>query len=195
MKKIKKYLKKNLTEERYQHTKGVAHTAMYLAMRYNPDPSNSEFIEKAKIAGMLHDCAKCMPHDKKISICKENNIPYSKFELEHPYLLHGKVGAYIAKKEFNITDQDILNSIIWHTTGRPNMSLLEKIIYISDYIEPGRKPIPDINQIRKLAFIDIDEAMKTILLRTLKYLEDSGSSIDEMTQMTYDSYINSQKQQ
>lgn len=190
MKKIKKYLKKNLTSERYQHTKGVAYTAIALAMRYNPDPTNGDFIKKAEIAGMLHDCAKCMEHDKKIQLCKDNKIPCSDFEIEHPYLLHGKVGAFIAQKEFDINDPDILNAITWHTTGRPDMSLLENIIYIADYIEPGRKPIPGINQIRQTAFIDIDEAMKTILCHTLQYLENSGSPIDEMTQKTYDSYIN-----
>lgn len=189
MKKIKKYLKKNLTSERYQHTKGVASMAISLAMRYNPDPTNDDFIKKAEIAAMLHDCAKCMEHEKKIKICKDKRIECSDFELEHPYLLHGKVGACIAQDEFDIKDQDILNAITWHTTGRPDMSLLEKIIYIADYIEPGRKPIPNINQIRQMAFVDIDEAMKTILYSTLKYLESSGSSIDEMTQRTYDSYI------
>lgn len=189
MKKIKKYLKKKLTKERYRHTVGVAYTAVSMAMRYNPNQENSEFLEKAYIAGMLHDCAKCMEHEKKIQLCKENNIPCTSFELEHPYLLHAKVGAYIAQTKFDIKDEDILNAITWHTTGRPGMSLLEKIIFIADYIEPGRRPIPGINEVRQTAFTDIDEAMKLILKHTLDYLKNSGSSIDEMTQKTYDSYL------
>ena len=189
MQKIKKYLKDKLTKERYQHTIGVANTAAALAMRYNPDTDNSEFMQKAYLAGMLHDCAKCMEHDKKIKICKENNLPISEFEEKHPYLLHGKVGAYIANKKFDIEDQDILNAITWHTTGRPGMSLLEKIVYIADFIEPNRKPFPELDEIRKIAFIDINECMKSILFHTLTYLKDTGCSIDEMTQKTYESYL------
>lgn len=188
MKKIKKYLKKHLTKERYRHTIGVSYTAMAMAMKYNPNIENSDFVQKAQIAGLLHDCAKCMENDKKISICEKNNIPYTEVEKNNPYLLHGKVGAYIAKTKFNIQDKDILNAITWHTTGRPNMSLLEKIIFIADYIEPGRKPIPELDEIRQLAFTDIDKAMQKILFNTLNYLNKKGSPIDIMTQKTFDSY-------
>lgn len=194
MKKIKKYLKKHLTKERYHHTVGVAYTAMSMAMKYNPQPDNNEFMIKAEIAGLLHDCAKCMDNDKKIRICNKNQISYSKIEAENPYLLHGKVGAYIARKEFDILDEDILNAITWHTTGRPDMSLLEKIIFVADYIEPSRRPIPELNLIRQLAFTDIDQAVIKILENTLKYLNKKGSPIDDMTQKTYDSYIRTERE-
>lgn len=189
MKKIKKYLKKHLSKDRYQHTLRVAYTAVAMAMRYNPDTGNSDFIKRAETAGLLHDCAKCMDNDKKIKICEKNNIPYSSFEASHPYLLHGKVGAYIARKKFNIQDEDILQAITWHTTGRPEMSLLEKIIFIADYIEPSRNPIPELDEIRQLAFIDIDKAMEKILSNTLKFLEAKGNPIDQMTRTTYNSYV------
>lgn len=189
MKKIKKYLKNHLSKDRYQHTLGVAYTAMAMAMRYNPDINSRTFVEKARIAGMLHDCAKCMKNDKKIRICVENDISCTEIELEQPCLLHGKVGAYIAKTKFKVTDEDILNAITWHTTGRPGMSMLEKIIFIADYIEPGRQPIPELNEIRQMAFIDIDQTMVKILGNTLAYLRKQGEPIDEMTQKTYDSYI------
>ncbi len=194
MKKIKKYLKKHLTKERYHHTVGVAYTAMSMAMKYNPQPDNNEFMIKAEIAGLLHDCAKCMDNDKKIRICNKNQISYSKIEAENPYLLHGKVGAYIARKEFDILDEDILNAITWHTTGRPDMSLLEKIIFVADYIEPSRRPIPELNLIRQLAFTDINQAVIKILENTLKYLNEKGSPIDDMTQKTYDSYIRTERE-
>ena len=194
MKKIKKYLKKHLTKERYHHTVGVAYTAMSMAMKYNPQPDNNEFMIKAEIAGLLHDCAKCMDNDKKIRICNKNQISYSKIEAENPYLLHGKVGAYIARKEFDILDEDILNAIIWHTTGRPDMSLLEKIIFVADYIEPSRRPIPELNLIRQLAFTDIDQAVIKILENTLKYINEKGNPIDDMTQKTYDSYIRTERE-
>lgn len=194
MKKIKKYLKKHLTKERYHHTVGVAYTAMSMAMKYNPQPDNNEFMIKAEIAGLLHDCAKCMDNDKKIRICNKNQISYSKIEAENPYLLHGKVGAYIARKEFDILDEDILNAITWHTTGRPDMSLLEKIIFVADYIEPSRRPIPELNLIRQFAFTDIDQAVIKILENTLKYLNEKGNPIDDMTQKTYDSYIRTERE-
>ena len=194
MKKIKKYLKKHLTKERYHHTVGVAYTAMSMAMKYNPQPDNNEFMIKAEIAGLLHDCAKCMDNDKKIRICNKNQISYSKIEAENPYLLHGKVGAYIARKEFDILDEDILNAITWHTTGRPDMSLLEKIIFVADYIEPSRRHIPDLNLISQLAFTDIDQAVIKILENTLKYLNEKGNPIDDMTQKTYDSYIRTERE-
>ena len=189
MKKIKKYLKKHLTKDRYHHTLGVASTAVAMAMRYNPDPSNSNFIKRAELAGLLHDCAKCMDNNKKLRICEKNNLSCSSFEKSHPYLLHGKVGAYIAQTKFKIEDNDILQAITWHTTGRPDMSLLEKIIFIADYIEPSRNPVPELNLIRQLAFVDIDKAMEKILSNTLKFLESKGNPIDKMTQTTYDSYV------
>ena len=189
MKKIKKYLKKQLTKDRYQHTLGVAYTATAMAMKYNPDTTCSDFIKKAELAGLLHDCAKCMSNEKKIKICKKYHISYSEFEAENAYLLHGKVGAYIAKSKFGIIDDDILQAITWHTTGRPNMSLLEKIVFIADYIEPMRKPIPELDLIRQLAFEDIDKAMEKILSNTLMFLEEKGSPIDMMTKTTYESYI------
>lgn len=189
MKRIKKYLKKHLTKDRYHHTLGVASTAVAMAMRYNPDPSNSNFIKRAELAGLLHDCAKCMDNNKKLRICEKNNLSCSSFEKSHPYLLHGKVGAYIAQTKFKIEDNDILQAITWHTTGRPDMSLLEKIIFIADYIEPSRNPIPELNLIRQLAFVDIDKAMEKILSNTLKFLESKGNPIDKMTQTTYDSYV------
>lgn len=189
MKKIKKYLKKQLTKDRYQHTLGVAYTATAMAMKYNPDTTNSDFIKKAELAGLLHDCAKCMSNEKKLKICKKYHISYSEFEAENAYLLHGKVGAYIAKSKFGIKDDDILQAITWHTTGRPNMSLLEKIVFIADYIEPMRKPIPELDLIRQLAFDDIDKAMEKILSNTLMFLEEKGSPIDMMTKTTYESYM------
>ncbi len=190
MKKIKKYLKKHLTKERYQHTLGVAYTAIAMAMKYNPDTTNADFIKKAELAGLLHDCAKNMDNKKKLRICDKNQIPYTGMEAENTYLLHGKVGAYLAQTKFGIQDEDILNAIIWHTTGRPEMSTLEKIIFIADYIEPSRHPIPDLDLIRKLAFEDLDQAMKKILSNTITYLQHNNKPFDPMTQKTYDSYRN-----
>ena len=188
MKKIKKYLKKHLTKDRYHHTLGVAYTAAALAMKYNTDTSNANLAQRAYLAGLLHDCAKCMSDEKKLQMCDKNHTSYSSMEAEHPYLLHGKVGAHIARAKFKIRDEDILQAITWHTTGRPNMSLLEKIIFIADYIEPSRKPVKELDLIRRLAFEDIDRTMEKILSNTLKYLAVKNTPVDTMTQTTYESY-------
>ena len=130
--KIEKKLSKYLDEDRFQHTMGVMYTSACLAMVHGYD------IKDAQVSGLLHDCAKCIPNKKKLKMCSEHNIPVSDFERSHPFLLHSRLGAYIAHEKYGIDDQEILSAINYHTTGRREMSLLEKIIYIADYLEPGR---------------------------------------------------------
>ena len=186
-KKIRKKLEKQLDAKRYEHTLGVAYTASALAM------CNQTDIEKALIAGLLHDCAKCISNEKKIAICKKEHIPVTKIEEHNPFLLHAKVGKHLAKKQFHVHDEDILNAILFHNTGRPKMSMLEKIIYVADYIEPGRKHAPNLSEIRRLAFQNLDLALLQILKDTLGYLHDCNAVIDPMTQETYDYYVQSKK--
>lgn len=180
IKKIRKSMEKTLDQKRFEHTLGVAYTASSLAMCHDVD------LTKAQVAGLLHDCAKCLSDDKKISICKKNKIEISNVERRNPYLLHAKAGSCIARNKFKITDEDILNAILNHTTGRPGMSKLEKIIYIADYIEPGRKQAPNLTEVRKLAFQNLDQALLKILSGTLEYLKCTGREIDPMTRQTYE---------
>ena len=182
IKKIRKKMEKTLDPKRFEHTLGVAYTAAALAMCYEVD------INKAQTAGLLHDCAKCMSNEKKLLICEKHHIPVNDVEKKNPFLLHAKVGSYLAMKQFCIHDQDIINAILNHTTGRPGMSQLEKIIYIADYIEPGRKQAPTLTQVRRMAFQDLDKALLQILGDTLKYLNSIDSPIDPMTQKTYEFY-------
>ena len=179
---IKRKVKRELDRERYQHTLGVAYTASCLAMRYGAD------IEDAYIAGLLHDCAKCIPNDDKLEICRKYGIKVTDCEKENPSLLHAKVGAFLAEKRYGVRDKDILSAIRSHTTGMPGMTLLQKIIFIADYIEPNRNEAPDLPQVREQAFIDIDKTICIILYDTLRYLEKKGAKIDSMTQETYDYY-------
>ena len=177
-KKVKKYLDKN----RYNHTLGVMYTAGALAMRYGTD------MDRALTAGLLHDCAKCIPNDKKIRMCKKNHIFISPAEYANPSLLHAKLGAYLAKTKYGVEDEEILEAIVWHTTGKPDMRLLDKILYIADYIEPARNQAPNLPQARRLAFEDLDECLFLILRDTLAYLSASKAEIDPMTQQTYEFY-------
>ena len=180
--KLQNKMKKALEPKRYEHTLGVAYVAASLAFAYEIDS------KKAFVAGLLHDSAKCLSHQKRLSICKKNGIAISKVEEENPVLLHAKVGAYFAKEKYGIEDSDILNAILYHTTGRPDMSLLEKIIYVADYIEPHRKKLPRLMEIRKVAFFDLDMAIYMILENSLSYLEKGDSKIDSKTKETYEFY-------
>ncbi|MCI9663680.1 MAG: HD domain-containing protein [Lachnospiraceae bacterium] len=183
-KKIKKVIKKAMDAKRFEHTLGVEYTACALAMCHNVD------IEKAQMAGLLHDCAKCLSDEKKKALCVKNHMPITDIENKNPYLLHAKAGFCIARGKFHIKDRDILNAILYHTTGRPGMSELEKIIYIADYIEPGRKQAPNLKEVRHLAFQNLDAALFKILCDTLSYLEETGSEVDTMTCKTCEYYRN-----
>ncbi len=173
--KLEKKLKKYMDEERFIHTQGVMYTACALAMCHNAD------INQARLAGLLHDCAKCIPNSKKLKICQKENIPVSAAEEASPDLLHAKLGVYISKEKYGVTDREVRQAIRYHTTGRPEMTLLEKIIYIADYIEPGRDKAPNLPTVRRLAFQDLDETMYVILKDTLEYLEHGSGTIDATT--------------
>lgn len=194
--KLENKLKKKVDEKRYNHTKGVEMTAACLAMKLGYDnglagDDSSEFIEKARVAGLLHDYAKNMNDDELLEICKKNKISVSEIEIESPYLLHGKVAAHYCKNKFDITDMDILNAISYHTTGRPNMSLLEKIIFVADYIEPGRNKQDNLDIIRHLAFTNIDRCIYVITDDTINYLIKKGKSVKntDLTKLTRDYYL------
>jgi predicted HD superfamily hydrolase involved in NAD metabolism len=130
---LKKWLKSRLDEERYMHSLGTEESARDLAQRFGADP------DKAALAGLLHDNAKSISKEEMLKIIEENNLPVSEFEKRSPKVLHAPVGAFLAQKELGITDEDVLNSIRYHTTGRINMSNLEKIVYLADKIEPNTR--------------------------------------------------------
>ena len=167
----------------------VAGTASSLAMCYGMN------IQKAELAGLLHDCAKCIDVRKMQKLCEKAGLEITPFEAGSGSLLHSKAGSVLAAEKYGCTDPDILNAIRYHlnairyhTTGRPGMSLLEKIIFVADYIEPGRYTAKNLPEIRKMAFEDIDEALMKILYDTLVYLNSTGNTVDPMTQKTYDYY-------
>ena len=180
--KLRKELEKELKPDRYDHTLGVAYTSASLAMVHGAN------VEKALIAGFLHDCAKCLSHEEQLSICEKNNIEVTDVERRNHSLLHAKAGIYIASTKYEIRDPEILNAIRYHTTGRENMSLLEKIVYIADFIEPNRKPLDDMNIIRKEAFEDLDKCLAHILHNSIIYLRTIGKECDDTTMKAYEFY-------
>lgn len=140
---INNWLKENLSEKRYNHTLGTADCAKELAKKYNLDPN------KAYIAGLLHDCAKCFPNEKLLEIIKEH-LHVEECEMLNYKTLHAPVSAYIAKNEFEVTDAEILSAIRWHTLGRLDMTDFEKIVFLADKIEPNSREKEYSNKIRDL---------------------------------------------
>lgn len=184
LRKLREKISKVQDTKRFEHTLGVEYTAAALAMRYHQP------IIDAQIAGILHDCTKCLSDNKQLKICEENNIKITEIESRNPFLLHGKTGALMAKTKYGIENEDILNAIRFHTTGRQGMSVLEKIIFVADYIEPGRNKAENLGIIRGMAFENLDKALVKILEDTLSYLKNTDGEIDSMTEITLQYYKN-----
>ena len=179
---IEKSLQGLLSPHRYAHTLGVMHTACALSM------AHSYPMTRAQIAGLLHDCAKYLSNDQLIEIAKKRGLSISPGEEKAPQLLHAKVGALFAEEIYGVQDPAVLRAIRLHTTGSPAMGLLDKIIFVADYIEPGRDRAPHLSDIRQLAFYDLDLAVTLILEDTIAFLEASGAEIDISSRQTLDSY-------
>ncbi len=182
---VKKKLKKNLSEKKYLHSIAVEAVAVKLAKQYGVD------AEKASIAALLHDCAKGMNKKRQNELTKMHSICITQAEKDSPDLLHAKLGPIIAKEVYGVIDEEILSAIECHTTGKPNMTNLDKIIYIADYIEPNRTAFPRIEFIRQLATVSLDDTLLEILKDTLEFLERKKSAIDSRTLETFLFYNNS----
>mgnify|MGYP003588770294 FL=1 len=161
---IKNKIATKLTPKRYQHSLGVCETAEILAERFNVN------LEQAKIAGILHDCAREFTLEGLISYADLYKVELSELEKNHPILLHSYIGAMIAEAEYNITDQEILRAIRLHTTGGINMSKLDKIIYLADAIEVGRC-YPGVEEIRECSQVDLDQAVLLTIDKSIQYVK------------------------
>ncbi len=157
--KILDWLKNNLNEERYLHTLGTADCAKELAEKYGLDN------EKAYLAGLLHDCAKCFSNEKLLEIIHKN-LHVEECEMLNYKTLHAPVSAFIAEKEFNVTDKEILSAIRWHTLGKLDMTDFEKIVFLADKIEPNTRNKEYSEQIRSL--LNEKNGLNKALLRCYK---------------------------
>lgn len=178
-------LSANLKPKRMLHTHGVAVTAANMAGIYGYS------VHDAYVAGLLHDCAKYLTSGEQLRICEKNQILLTDIEKENPVLIHGKLGAFFAKNKYRIEDENILFAITYHTTGRPAMGLLEKILYLADYMEPGRNmdctPY-SLTEVRRMCFTDIDKAMAMVLTDSVTYLKSRKEQIDSLTIDTWNDY-------
>lgn len=169
---INDYIEKNISKKRKQHIYGVRKIALELAVLYNVD------AEKVEIAALFHDMFKELSEQEMNNYVRQFNLD-SKY-LNNRNLAHSKIAAIIMEKEYNITDQDILNAVSYHTTGKSNMSQLEKIIFIADAIEPNRK-YPSVEELRKIAYVDLNEACLLTLSKTIDYISSKNMFLDEDT--------------
>ena len=171
---IKQKLKKLLTEKRYVHTISTQKEAIKLAQRYGVNP------EKASLAALLHDCAKNVDPENMIRILEKQYITVDDIERYNPAILHGKVGRIMARYKFNVTDDDILDAIECHTTGREDMTMLEKIIFLADVIEETRD-YSGVEEVREMAYEDIDKALVMSLNRTILQVLRRGTLLHPKT--------------
>jgi len=171
---IAKDISKNLSKYRMRHSVGVMNTAKKLAKIYDCCE------EKAELAGLLHDCGKYFDDKAMINKAKELGLFISKTQQYEPDLLHGPVGAEMSKIKYKDLDEDMYNAIFYHTTGRPKMSKLEKIIYVADLIEPFRH-YPEVDELRDLVGINLDMFTVKIMDRVICSLVRSKKYIDPTT--------------
>lgn len=176
-----KIVKKQLTDHRYQHTVGVMETAVALAQKYGVDE------KKAELAAIFHDYAKFRDKEEMRSIIMEQNMDEELLEYNSE-LWHAPVGAYLVEKEAGITDTEILDAIRYHTSGRPKMTKLEKVIYLADYIEPGRK-FPGVEEVREIAEKDLNKALIQSIQNSIIFLMKKNKRIFPLTFYTFNDLI------
>ena len=168
-------LEEMLPERRLKHSMNVSQCAVKLSEIYSYD------MEKAKLAGLIHDCAKYFNDDQVEDSIKKFNIELDSLEENNISLSHSVIGSYVIQETFNIKDEDIINAVRYHTTGRENMTILEKIIYMADLIEEGRK-FPLADKLRELVYNgSLDEALLLSFNNTIKFVMDNNQLIHPRT--------------
>lgn len=164
---MKEKLNSILREDRFEHSVNVMECAVKLSVCYKEDP------DKAAIAGLLHDCARFLEPEEMLRLCEKLDIISDDVRKENPKLLHDVLGVFFAEKEFGVSDPEILSAIRSHTTGSENMTRLQKIVFLADFIEPGRK-FKGVEELRDLAFEDLDKAVLKALDHTIRFVLKKG---------------------
>jgi len=184
MRSINSYIERNFTEKRKMHTFAVRELAIKLAEHYGAE------IEKVETAALFHDMFRGVP-EQSIN-CYVKHLGLDTKYLNNPNLAHGKIAAVIMERDYAINDQDVINAVSFHTTGRPGMSTIEKIIYIADATEPNRV-YPSVDKLRRLSFMNLDKALLESLIHTIKYIEERGLYLDVDTVLAKEYYSKKEK--
>ncbi|MDY3304031.1 MAG: bis(5'-nucleosyl)-tetraphosphatase (symmetrical) YqeK [Clostridia bacterium] len=179
---MKSKLKSSLTEKRYVHSIGVMDTAVKMACKWGAD------TEKTAIAALLHDCAKNYSISETLELCNKYNVYLDDVTKTATGLIHGFLGAEIARDIYGIRDDDIYDAIYYHTVGKPDMKLMTEIIYIADGIEPNRH-YDGVDRIREMAFEDIDRALILQIDSTIKSVINKGGLLHTNTVDTRNFYL------
>jgi predicted HD superfamily hydrolase involved in NAD metabolism len=174
-------VKEQLTDHRYEHTLGVVETAVKLARKYGANE------EQAELAAIFHDYAKFRPKEEMQQIIIREKMPEELLSYNSE-LWHAPVGAYLVEKEVGISEEEVLEAIRYHTSGRPQMSLLEKIIYVADYIEPGRH-FPGVEEVREVADKNLNEALLLSIQNSIIFLIKKKRAVFPLTLQTYNYFI------
>ena len=162
-----------LKHKRIPHVLGTEQEAIRLAERYGAD------VEKARVAALLHDCTKRLDMEEQLALCRQYGIQLDALEQQALKLLHAKTGAAIARDVFGV-DDEIYRAIWWHTTGHAGMTLLEKIMYLADYIEPSRA-FPGVDKLRAVCYKDLDEGLLMGLEMTIEEMTSMGNPVHHAT--------------
>lgn len=180
---IRKYIELNLTRPRLEHSLSTALICVELCSRFGVDEG------KGRIAGIAHDISRETPVDKKLMNLIGDDYIISEEEKLNPVLLHGRIGASILKDKFNLRDNEVLQAVRWHTTGHPDMGKLGQILFIADYIEPGRKHIN--NSVRaSIMKMNLNEMTLKILSDQNAYLRDKGYRITDSSMQLFEKLSN-----
>ena len=162
-----------LKPKRMPHVLGTEQEAVRLVRRYGGDET------QARIAALLHDCTKKLDMAQQLALCERYGIMLDELEQKALKLLHSKTGAAIARDVFGVEDA-VYDAILYHTTGKPDMTRLEKIIYLADYIEPTRD-FPGVDELRKTVYEDMDKGLLMGLTMTIQEMEEMGNPVHHLT--------------
>ena len=166
-------IRSGMPERRWQHVQGVISTAIVLAKRFGADP------DKAELAAILHDLAKYWPVDRMEEAIREEGADLGILSYDKE-LWHAPAGAYISRRDYGVTDIEVLDAVRYHTSGRAGMTLLDKVVCLADYMEPGRD-FPGVDGIRELAENDLDAALRAGFDSTIRFLLEKGKVIYPLT--------------
>lgn len=175
--KLMEKVSEQMPQKRWQHTLGVMDTSVLLARRYGGD------AEKAELAAILHDVAKYWPVKDMEAVILDSPEADQELLQHEKQLWHSEVGYIVARRDYGVEDSEVLNAIRWHTSGRVGMSLLDKIVCLADYMEPGRD-FPGVERIRELAEHSLEEALVAGLDNTISHLLQQGKVIYPQTVLT-----------
>ena len=180
---MQKKLEQMLSPERYRHSLGVMETAEAMARRFG------ENAEKAKLAGLLHDCAKDIDKALMVDMCEELGVELDDIKREQRSLIHADLGAKMLETEFGIKDPEIINAVKYHTLGREHMTNLEKILYLADIIEPNRKHFDELDELRSLCETNLDCAMLCACERSIQYVQRKHKTLHSQTLLTQQYFL------